>query len=75
MPYVDQATIGYQRQLWSSAAFSADYIHEMGRDQLMSLDLNPGLRVDTSRTGRIVRVDPNYVSSVQQRVNVGRTHV
>lgn len=73
VPYVDQLTIGYQRQLWTDTAFSADYIHDMGRDQLMNFDLNPGVRVDTTRTGRINRVDPNFVSSVQQRVNVGRT--
>jgi len=73
VPYVDQLTLGYQRQLWADTAFSADYIHDMGRDQLMNFDLNPGVRVDTTRTGRIERVNPNFVSSVQQRVNVGRT--
>jgi hypothetical protein len=73
VPYVDQFTVGYQRQIWSDAAVSVDYIHDLGRDQLMNLDLNPGVRVDTTRTGRVDRVDPNFVSSVQQRVNVGRT--
>jgi outer membrane receptor protein involved in Fe transport len=73
VPYVDQFTLGYQRQLWKHSAVSADYIHDLGRDQLMNIDLNPGVRVDTTRTGRVVRVDPNFVSSVLQRVNVGRT--
>jgi len=36
VPYVDQLTLGYQRQLWADTAFSADYIHDMGRDQLMN---------------------------------------
>jgi carboxypeptidase family protein/TonB-dependent receptor-like protein len=73
VPYLDQFTVGYQRQLWTNAAVSADYIHDRGRDQLMNIDLNPGLRVDTTRTGRVVRVDPNYVTSVLQRNNVGET--
>jgi hypothetical protein len=52
---------------------SADYVHAFGRDQFMTLDLNPGVRVDTTRTGRIVRQDPAFVSSVFTRVNTGRT--
>ena len=39
----------------------------------MSRDLNPGLRVDTSRTGNVVRVNPAFITSVLQRVNMGRT--
>jgi hypothetical protein len=34
--------------------------------------LNPGLRVDTSRTGRVNRINPNFVGAVLQSVNVGR---
>jgi hypothetical protein len=50
-----------------------DYVHASGRDQFMSRDLNPGVRVDTTRTGRIVRADRAFVSSVYERVNLGRT--
>jgi hypothetical protein len=37
----------------------------------MSIEKNPGVRVDTTRTGRVVRVDPNFTASVLQRINVG----
>jgi hypothetical protein len=39
----------------------------------MSYELNPGVRVDTTRTGRVNRVDASYAASVQQRINAGRT--
>jgi hypothetical protein len=38
-------------------AVTVDYIRSWNRDQLINFDLNPGLRVDTSRTGRIVYTD------------------
>jgi Carboxypeptidase regulatory-like domain/TonB dependent receptor/TonB-dependent Receptor Plug Domain len=42
--WTDQYTVGYERQLANSLAVSADYVHEMGRDLLMSLNLNPQQR-------------------------------
>jgi hypothetical protein len=66
-----QFSVGFERQLWRDTAISADYIHSANRDQLMLRDLNPGLRVDTSRTGRVNRINPNFVSAVLQSVNVG----
>ena len=73
VPYADQLTIGFERALGPALSASVDYVHASGRDQFMSRDLNPGLRVDATRTGRIVRVDPAFVSSVYMRVNAGRT--
>ena len=57
VPNVHQATIGYERQLLQQMAATIDYVHSWNRDQLMNFDLNPGLRVDTSRTGRINYTD------------------
>jgi hypothetical protein len=44
MPYTDQVTVGYERQLAGSMSFSADYVHAFSRDLLISKDLNPTLR-------------------------------
>ena len=42
IPYTDQITAGYERQLWTTISVSADYVHARARDQLMLQDLNPG---------------------------------
>jgi hypothetical protein len=73
IPYADQLSIGFERALGPALSASVDYVHASGRDQFMSRDLNPGVRADTTRTGRIVRVDPAFVSSAYLRVNSGRT--
>ena len=44
MPHTDQFTLGYERQLASNLAVSADYVHARSRDLLMSRELNPTLR-------------------------------
>jgi hypothetical protein len=44
-------------------AISADFIHSWNRRQLITFDLNPGLRVDTSRTGLINYTDLNGIAS------------
>ena len=73
IPYADQFSIGFERALGPRLSVSADYVHASGRDQFMARDLNPGVRVDTTRTGRVVRQDPAFVSSVLLLVNTGRT--
>ena len=73
IPYTQQATIGYERQLGSIASASVDYVHAWASDLFMSNELNPGLRVDTSRTGQVVRINPAFAASVLERVNLGRT--
>jgi hypothetical protein len=57
VPKTHQISIGYERQLGAEMAATVDYIRSWNRDQLINFDLNPGLRVDTSRTGRIVYTD------------------
>ena len=71
IPYTDQFTVGFERALFRNFSLGIDYVHASGRSQFMSLEKNPGVRVDTSRTGRIVRVDPNFTASVLLRFNVG----
>jgi hypothetical protein len=55
VPYTDQVTAGYERQLAGNMAISADYVHAFSRDLLMSQDLNPGLRATTAATSPVVR--------------------
>jgi Carboxypeptidase regulatory-like domain/TonB dependent receptor-like, beta-barrel/TonB-dependent Receptor Plug Domain len=73
VPYSDQVSIGFERALAADLSMSVDYVHAWGRDQWVTTDLNPGVRVDTSRTGRIERVDPAFVTSVFTRTNEGKT--
>jgi hypothetical protein len=73
IPYTDQLSAGFERALTRDMSVSFDYVHAFGRDQFMTLDLNPGLRVDTTRTGTVRRVNPAFVSNVFTRVNTGRT--
>jgi hypothetical protein len=57
IPYSHQVSVGYERQVGTQVSFGADYVHSWARDQVLYYDLNPGLRVNTSRTGQINRVD------------------
>jgi hypothetical protein len=59
VPYTDQLTAGYERQLAGNMAISADYVHAMSRDLLMSKDLNPGLRTTTAATSALLRNFPS----------------
>jgi Carboxypeptidase regulatory-like domain len=70
LPYSRQYSIGYERQVGASLAVSADYIRSEQRELYMRKNLNPGLRVNTSRTGTIVYRDPTFVQ-VWENVNLG----
>ncbi|HEY6613451.1 MAG TPA: TonB-dependent receptor, partial [Vicinamibacterales bacterium] len=54
MPYTDQITAGYERQLAGNMSVSADYVHAFSRDLLMSKELNPTLRATP-----VVATSPN----------------
>jgi hypothetical protein len=81
VPQVQQISLGYERQVGQHMAVTADYIRAWNRDQLINYDLNPGLRVDASRTGRINYTDLEniagqlgispFVNPVVTRVNDG----
>jgi hypothetical protein len=73
VPKSHQVTLGYARQLGSSASASVDYVHASGRDLLVGRELNPGTRPDPSPATPLVRINPAFTSSVLQYVNVART--
>ena len=56
MPRSTQVSFGYERQVGQTMSFGVDYVRNRGRNWV-GFDLNPGFRVDTTRTGQIVRVD------------------
>ena len=70
-PYTHQFSLGYERQLGGVMSVSVDYLRKQLRDMLVQVDLNPGLRVNTTRTGTVNRPDPNFVSSVITSQNLG----
>jgi carboxypeptidase family protein len=57
LPYAHQFTLGFVREVNSSLAVHADFVRMVNKDMFLSRNLNPGLRVDTSRTGRVDRFD------------------
>jgi carboxypeptidase family protein/TonB-dependent receptor-like protein len=73
IPYADQLSLGFERQLTNDMSFNVDYVHGFGRDQFILLNLNPGLRASTSRSGLVTRVDPNFTGIVNTFVNEGKT--
>ena len=56
-PFAHQATVGYARELTATLAINADYIHSSNRDMFLARNLNPMLRVNTTRTGALARLD------------------
>jgi hypothetical protein len=72
IPYTDQITAGYERQVFTNVSVSADYVHADAHDLLMIRDLNPGLRATTARTATVTRVNPAFTAAVNQPVNDGR---
>jgi hypothetical protein len=72
VPGAHQLSIGYARQLGANVSATVDYVHASGRDMFMIRDVNPGIRADTSRTGAVTRVNPEFRTSVLEIVNTGR---
>jgi hypothetical protein len=57
VPNTHQITLGYERQLGAQMAATFDYAHSWNRDSLVTFDLNPGVRRNTSRSGIIDYTD------------------
>lgn len=78
-PWAHQLTVGYSRQVLDTIAVQADYIHMENRDMFLGRNLNPMVRANTSRTGRITRVDAfgvlgePYSQQVWVMENTGRS--
>lgn len=64
LPYTDQISLGYERQLATNLSVSADYVHAFGRDMLMAVALNPTLRATTSTTSPNVRQGSATLSTI-----------
>lgn len=62
VPRTQQATFGYERQLAAQLAATVDYVHSWNQDQLMTYNLNPGLRINTTRTGAINYTDLDNIA-------------
>ena len=71
LPYANEASIGYEKQLHGNIAVSADYIHLSHHDLYMRQDLNPQIRPTTARTSTPVRIDPAFTAGVLELVNTG----
>jgi hypothetical protein len=56
LPRSTQVSFGYERQVGERMSMGVDYVRNRGRNWV-GFDLNPGFRVDTSRTGQVVRTD------------------
>jgi Carboxypeptidase regulatory-like domain len=79
VPYAHQMTAGFARQLGASMAVNVDYIRMINKDMFLARNLNPAVRVDTSRTGALVRVnafgvlDEQYAQQVWVMENTGES--
>jgi Carboxypeptidase regulatory-like domain/TonB dependent receptor-like, beta-barrel len=70
-PHTQQTSVGYQRQLGAHLSASADYVHTIASDLWELINLNQGLRINTTAAGRIDRPDPTFLTNVWTRANVG----
>jgi len=67
-------SIGYERQVGGSASVSADYVRIAGRDLLMTLNLNPGLRDNDGLDEHAApHQNPNFTAASAELVNTGQT--
>ena len=57
IPYAHQFTLGYVRELVPELALHVDYVRAVNKDMFLARNLNPALRVDTTRTGSLTRSD------------------
>jgi len=77
MPNTQTLSAGYQRQLGARLSISGDYVHTIGRELFIARNLNPGVRVNTTASGAIVRVPDavlngqTFVTNVYDRINAG----
>src|SRR5262245_13330771 len=76
-PFAHQATIGFGRELTPTIAINADFVHTANRDMFLARNLNPMVRVNTTRTGALTRVnafgvlDETYSERVWVMENTG----
>ncbi|HYE87198.1 MAG TPA: TonB-dependent receptor [Vicinamibacterales bacterium] len=68
VPYTDEVSLGYERQLGANFSASADFVHSRGRDLLMAFNHNPQVRSNpVVAQSTLTRVPtPQLVTAVQQ---------
>ncbi len=77
LPFAHQATVGFSHELTPTMAIAADYVHSANRSMFLARNLNPMVRVNTTRTGAITRVnafgvlDTTYTERVWVMENTG----
>jgi Carboxypeptidase regulatory-like domain/TonB-dependent Receptor Plug Domain len=75
--YARQYSLGYERQVGSTAGISVDFIRSEQRNQYVLKELNPGVRDSGLATGRVTRTNPlvgtasEWAASVVTLVNEG----
>ena len=57
VPSTHQFTGGFERQLGTQFSASADFVHSRSVDLLVTYNVNPAVRVNTSRTGALIYTD------------------
>lgn len=75
MAYTQSFSAGISREIIKDLVFTADYIHTDGKDQFLTVNLNPGLRANTSSSGPISRqfsnlgqvIDNTFVDVIIQK--------
>lgn len=76
-PSTRQFSVGYQKQIETEWAVTADYLYADSRDLLMLKDLNPARRATALATGAVTRTNPivgavgEFASRVDLLVNAG----
>jgi hypothetical protein len=68
VPYTDEVSLGYERQLGANLSAAVDYVYSRGRDLLMAFNHNPQVRSNpVVAQSTLVRVPtPELVAATQQ---------
>ncbi|HYB95893.1 MAG TPA: carboxypeptidase regulatory-like domain-containing protein [Vicinamibacterales bacterium] len=68
VPYTDEVSLGYERQLGAQLAGSVDFVHSRGRDLLMSFNHNPQVRSNpvVAQSTLVRTPTPQLTAAVQQ---------
>lgn len=68
VPYTDEISLGYERQLRSDVSVAADYIHSRGRDLLMQFNHNPQVRSNpvVAQSTLVRRPSPELIAATAQ---------
>lgn len=68
VPYTDEISLGYERQLRSDVSVAIDYVHSRGRDLLMQFNHNPQVRSNpvVAQSTLVRRPSPELIAATAQ---------